>query len=176
MSNPYRQLPGVDALLKKSTPLLARWGHTQVAAALRVELDRTRQGLAAGEQTGWEAATILARTSAALEQQNSNSLKPVMNLSGTVLHTNLGRASLPEEAIEAVVTAAAQPCNLEFDLASGRRGDRESHIEELLCELTGAEAATAVNNNAAAVLLVLNTLALGGEVPVSRGELVEIGG
>lgn len=176
MVNPFRQLPGVDALLKQSTPLLARWGHTQVTGALRVELDRTRKSLAAGEQTGWEASAILARTSAALEQQNSSSLKPVLNLSGTVLHTNLGRASLPEEAIKAVVTAAGQPCNLEFDLASGKRGDRESHIEELLCELTGAEAATAVNNNAAAVLLVLNTLALNGQVPVSRGELVEIGG
>jgi L-seryl-tRNA(Ser) seleniumtransferase len=135
MVNPFRQLPGVDALLKQSTPLLARWGHTQV---LRVELDRTRKSLAAGEQTGWEASAILARTSAALEQQNSSSLKPVLNLSGTVLHTNLGRASLPQEAIKAVVTAAGQPCNLEFDLASGKRGDRESHIEELLCELTGA--------------------------------------
>jgi L-seryl-tRNA(Ser) seleniumtransferase len=174
--NPYRQLPGVDALLKQSTHLLARWGHTQVAAALRGELDRARQGLASGDQTRWESEAILARASDILEQQNNSSLKPVMNLSGTVLHTNLGRASLPEEAIDAVVTAARQPCNVEFDLASGQRGDRESHIEELLCELTGAEAATAVNNNAAAVLLVLNTLALGGQVPVSRGELVEIGG
>jgi len=174
--NPYRQLPGVDALLKQASPLLSRWGHTQVAAALRVELERTRRHIAAGEQVGWEASAILARASASLEQQNSNSLKPVMNLSGTVLHTNLGRACLPQEAIAAVVAAAGQPCNLEFDLASGQRGERESHIEALLCELTGAEAATAVNNNAAAVLLVLNTLASGGEVPVSRGELVEIGG
>jgi len=174
--NPYRQLPGVDALLKQSPELLGRWGHTRVAAALREELDRARHGLAAGDHTGCETAAILARAAAALEQQNSASLRPVLNLSGTVLHTNLGRASLPEQAIEAVITAARQPCNLEFDLTSGRRGDREDPIEELLCELTGAEAATAVNNNAAAVLLVLNTLALGGQVPVSRGELVEIGG
>jgi L-seryl-tRNA(Ser) seleniumtransferase len=174
--NPYRQLPGVDALLKQSPELLARWGHTQVAAALRQELDRARQGLAAEDPGGFEAAAILSRATAVLTQQNSASLRPVLNLSGTVLHTNLGRASLPEQAIEAIVTTARQPCNLEFDLATGRRGDRESHIEELVCELTGAEAATAVNNNAAAVLLVLNTLALGGQVPVSRGELVEIGG
>ena len=174
--NPYRRLPGVDTLLKQSPQLLARWGHTQVTTALRQELDRTRHSLSAGKPTDGETAAILARASATLEQQNSNSLKPVLNLSGTVLHTNLGRASLPQEAIDAVVVAAAQPCNLEFDLASGRRGDRESHVEALLCELTGAEAATAVNNNAAAVLLVLNTLALGGQVPVSRGELVEIGG
>tara|TARA_R110001592_G_scaffold337300_1_gene623424 strand:- start:8703 stop:10121 length:1419 start_codon:yes stop_codon:yes gene_type:complete len=174
--NPYRRLPGVDTLLKQSTQLLARWGHTQVTAALRQELDRTRRSLSAGKQSNGETAAILARAGATLEQQNSNSLKAVLNLSGTVLHTNLGRASLPQEAIDAVVAAATQPCNLEFDLASGRRGDRESHIEALLCELTGAEAATAVNNNAAAVLLVLNTLALGGQVPVSRGELVEIGG
>ena len=108
-SNPYRQLPGVDALLKQSTHLLARWGHTQVAAALREELDRVRQGLASGDQTRSEPEAILASASDKLEQQNSRSLKPVMNLSGTVLHTNLGRASLPDEAIAAVVTAAGQP-------------------------------------------------------------------
>ncbi len=172
----YRQLPGIDTLLKRSSELLGRWGHKQVSNAFRRELDSLRLGLQNGENVGIEIDSIKSAVVAKLEEANRPSLRPVLNLTGTVLHTNLGRASLPKKAVEAVVAAATQPSNLEFNLETGKRGDRESHIEALICELTGAEAATAVNNNAAAVLLVLNTLALAKEVPVSRGELVEIGG
>lgn len=174
--NPHRHLPGVDALLKQCPELLASCGHEQLTAALRAELASLRARIDAGEQIEITPAGIRQAVAAQLELDQQISLRAVFNLTGTVLHTNLGRASLPAEAIDAVVCAASYPSNLEFDLNTGKRGDREDHIESLLCELTGAEAATAVNNNAAAVLLVLNTLALGKQVPVSRGELVEIGG
>lgn len=172
----HRRIPSVDALLQQMPDALANWGRQQVTDALRAELDDVRAQIARGETPQTGADALQQRVSQRLQRSNSATLVPVINLSGTVLHTNLGRASLPREALDAVATVAAAPSNLEFDLDSGARGDRESHIEALVCELTGAEAATAVNNNAAAVLLVLNTLALNREVPVSRGELVEIGG
>lgn len=129
-----------------------------------------------------EAATIHIanlvhdRATAGCDAMLGSSLKPVFNLTGTVLHTNLGRAPLPQACIDSMVQVSSGASSLEFDIDAGRRGERDSHVEDWLCRLTGAEAATVVNNNAAAVLLVLNTVALQQSVAVSRGELVEIGG
>ena len=173
-------LPSLDRLLNAPpvAPLLERYGHSQVVAALRRELDQLRVRALAGElDRDALAADAIARVvEARLVSANQPRLRPVFNLTGTVLHTNLGRALLPEEATQAVARALAAPVNLEFDLARGGRGDRDDLVERHICELTGAEAATVVNNNAAAVLLLLNTLANRREVIVSRGELVEIGG
>ena len=167
-------LPSVDALLRapESAVLLGRFGRTAVTLVLRDILSARRQSRAFGAGTGAlvdEAADHLARRFA-------RSQRPVFNMTGTVLHTNLGRAPIPLEAAAAAAEAMAGATNLEYDLVAGQRGERDSHVSRMLCELTGAEAATVVNNNAAAVMLVLNTLALGREVPVSRGELIEIGG
>ena len=172
----YRQLPGIDTLLQQSPALQQRWGHELLTSAFRQQLTQIRADINAGKITEHSVAAIQDTVAKQLAAADNSSLRQIFNLSGTVLHTNLGRACLPQQAIDAVVCAAKHPSNLEFDLTTGKRGDRESHIEALVCALTGAEAATAVNNNAAAGLLVLNTLAMGREVPVSRGELVEIGG
>jgi L-seryl-tRNA(Ser) seleniumtransferase len=157
--------------------LIQQSGRATVTDAIREVLAAARADLAAGRPGGEVSEAILVdRVAAHLAAEARPSLRPVFNLTGTVLHTNLGRAPLPDEAVEAVSTAARRPANLEFDLESGARGDRDDHVEALLCRLTGAQAATVVNNNAAAVLLVLNTLAVRKEVPTSRGELIEIGG
>ncbi len=123
-----------------------------------------------------DETAIAAALSTRIDARLAPALKPVFNLTGTVLHTNLGRALLPDEAIAAVARVMCSPANLEFDLETGERGDRDALVDGLLCELTGAEAATIVNNNAAAVLLTVAALAAKREVVVSRGELVEIGG
>ena len=176
IDNLRRQLPSVDVVVQQLGDLIESLGQQQVTTAVRYELNSLRTMIDKGQTPKISFDDINTAVRNILNTRNQSSLRPVINLTGTVLHTNLGRAVLPQVAIDAVVSVSQSPSNLEFDLDCGIRGDRDVHIEQLVCELTGAEAATAVNNNAAAVLLVLNTLALDAEVPVSRGELVEIGG
>lgn len=175
----FAGLPAVDRLLRcpAAAALAERFGREPLTGALRQALAEARAALGAGaaaEAPGDDA--LLVRAAELLQQENAPALRAVHNLTGAVLHTNLGRALLPAEAIEAMQLVAQAPTNLEYALEEGRRGDRDAHLEAQVCALTGAEAATVVNNNAAAVLLVLNSLAAGREVPTSRGELVEIGG
>jgi L-seryl-tRNA(Ser) seleniumtransferase len=168
-----RGLPSVDAVMRSPAAQVAaaRFGHRAVVGAVRQELGELRRnGLAVAADDA--AALALAR----LETADAPLLKRVYNLTGTVLHTNLGRALVAEVAIAAAAAAMRNAVALEYDLDSGRRGDRDDVLRDLLRELTGAEDATVVNNNAAAVLLVLNTLSKGREAIVSRGELIEIGG
>jgi L-seryl-tRNA(Ser) seleniumtransferase len=172
------RLPAVHALLDDPAcqPLLARYGREQSVEVLRAVLNDLRANLRAGAAHDVTPSAILAQLEARLRGANASTLRPVYNLTGTVLHTNLGRALLPDEAVQAVVEALRWPMNLEWDIETGSRGDRDTLVEARLRELTGAEAVTIVNNNAAAVLLMLNALGAGREVIVSRGELVEIGG
>ena len=167
--------PALDKLLDSDglQALAQRHGRVPLRDAARAELERWR---AQSPPPPFDVAAFEAALTARLAAAAQPALRRVLNLTGTVLHTNLGRAVLAPEAVEAVLAVMRGPSNLEYDLAAGRRGDRDAPIEALLCELTGAQAATAVNNNAAAVLLVLSALADRREVPVSRGELVEIGG
>ena len=156
--------------------MVDEFGRVETTRTIRQVLAKLRGELAGTAHRAPDEPQILDQVSAALRERAAPSLRPVYNLTGTVLHTNLGRASLSEAAIEAVTRAAAGAGNLEYRIDEGRRGNRDQHVEELLLGLTGAEAATVVNNNAAAVMLILNTFARGREVPVSRGELIEIGG
>lgn len=173
----WPQLPSVDRIL--NTPQASTWqnqyGRSEVLHSTREVLGQIRIELS----TQTIAPTfdqVLQRIEYFLQNRAKPNLRPVFNLTGTVLHTNLGRATLPEAAIEAIAIAARQPCALEYALDERGRGDRDDVVLDLIQELTGAEAATVVNNNAAAVFLLLNTLAMRKEVIVSRGELVEIGG
>jgi L-seryl-tRNA(Ser) seleniumtransferase len=174
MTRPASPLPSVDSLLRspETDVLIHAFGRTAVVAALRDVLSVRRRDMA------FEAAPgrIIEEAAGMLSARFARSQRPVFNMTGTVLHTNLGRAPMPPEAAEAAAEAMRNATTLEFDVESGQRGDRDDHVKDLMCRLTGAEAATVVNNNAAAVMLVLNTLALGKEVAVSRGELIEIGG
>jgi len=172
-SDVRRTLPSIDQILNWPVirQLTEDYGRELTKQSINGELQRLRT-----TNQPCEPDQLVERVQQQLQQLLTPSLRKVFNLTGTVLHTNLGRAPLPEEAIVAMCDVARGASNLEFDLATGKRGDRDSHVEAWLCRLTGAEAATVVNNNAAAVLLTLNTLAKGKEVLVSRGELVEIGG
>ena len=173
-----RDLPSVSAVLNTSAAavLLERYGQKASADAIRATIEVARMAVQEGAGAVPTAERLANESRARLEMEDRSGARPLFNLTGTVLHTNLGRAVLAEAAVEAAVAAMQNPVALEFDLAAGKRGERDDHVRGLLCDLTGAEDATVVNNNAAAVLLVLNTLANGREAVVSRGELIEIGG
>ncbi|MEZ5532351.1 MAG: L-seryl-tRNA(Sec) selenium transferase [Steroidobacteraceae bacterium] len=175
-----RELPSVDRLLAQTgvTALIASAGRPAVVAAVRAQLGELRRLALGGSlpATALEPDALLEAIARRVADANLARIRPVINLSGIVLHSNLGRALLPDSAIEAVLATMRSPVDLEFDLESGRRGDRGTAIDGLLATLTGAEAATAVNNNAAAIVLTLAAIAKRREVLVSRGELIEIGG
>src|SRR5262245_27487832 len=163
-------LPSVDRILglAGTQALIQRFGREPVVDAVRELLQSVRKG---APMPNWDS-----QLPQVLEEKSKPRLRRVINRTGTVLHTNLGRALLPYEAVQAVAAEMTGACNLEYQLDSGSRGDRDDLVADLVRELTGAEAATIVNNNAAAVLLALNTLARGKEVVISRGEQIEIGG
>jgi L-seryl-tRNA(Ser) seleniumtransferase len=167
------RLPAVDRVLKSAAAvdLVERYGRQPATEAVRAVLADLRATRVIADEAG-----VAALAAGKLAIGMASSQRPVFNLTGTVLHTNLGRAVLAETAVTAMAGVLTRPSNLEFDVTDGKRGERDDHVRDWLCRLTDAEDATVVNNNAAAVMLVLNTLALGRDVPVSRGELIEIGG
>jgi L-seryl-tRNA(Ser) seleniumtransferase len=176
-----RELPSVDRLLShaQGRALCDRFNREFLLKCCRAVLDQCRTSIREGKSVRAEdldEAAILQRVEELIQANERPALERVVNATGTVLHTNLGRALLAREAVDAVRLAAEHPVNLEYDVARGTRGRREQLLERQLIDLTGAEAATVVNNNAAAVLLALNTIAERREVVVSRGELIEIGG
>lgn len=173
-----RRLPKVDALLERED-LVALGRHLPralVVEAVREAIDEVRRRILAGEPVDVDADEVAADAARIARRKAQRSLRRVINATGIVVHTNLGRSPLAPEAVEAVVEAASGYSTLEYDVESGERGSRHVHVESLICRLTGAEAALAVNNNAAAVMMVLAALARGREAIVSRGQLVEIGG
>ena len=178
MTDQRQHIPAVDRLLASDpfAPLLAEHPRDRVVRHLRTALDVVRERIARGDAAEASAEVLAADVGEAFRQDDVASLRRVINATGVVLHTNLGRAPLADAARDAMARTARGYTNLEFDLESGKRGSRYTHCVDLLCELTGAEAALVVNNAAAALVLGMNTLSLGTDVLVSRGELVEIGG
>ncbi|MGB6894416.1 MAG: L-seryl-tRNA(Sec) selenium transferase [Dehalococcoidia bacterium] len=176
-TSPFRRLPSVDRVLAdpEVRVLSARYVGNTVADLVREELEAARRAIAACAHS----PTFQQIVSAVLRHADATlapTLRPLINATGVILHTNLGRAPLSDETLAAMAAVGRGYSNLEFDLDAGQRGSRYVHLEEMLCRLTAAEAATAVNNNASAVLLTLSALAHGREVIISRGQLVEIGG
>jgi len=171
--NGFRQLPAVDTLLTAAPDLAVQYGHPRAVEAVRQALNEARDAIRNGEIVPSQTE-LIDRAQTLLSVRPSP--RPVINATGVILHTNLGRAPLSESAQQAMIAAAAGYSDLEYDLESGGRGKRDTHLETLITALTGAEAATVVNNNAAATLLMLTALAQKREVILSRGQLVEIGG
>src|SRR5688572_17954935 len=174
MTDPRRALPSVNTLLESDTvrPLLASTPRELVVNAVRDAVAAARDANDVPRSDGEWGTAI--RDALAIRQRRS--LRPLINATGVILHTNLGRAPLPTAALQAIIDSAAGACNLEYDVATGERGSRYVHAVALLRELTGAEDAIVVNNCASALVLALNSLAAGREAIVSRGELIEIGG
>ncbi|HAL61776.1 MAG TPA: L-seryl-tRNA(Sec) selenium transferase, partial [Chloroflexi bacterium] len=172
-----RKLPSVDALLKRGglEQLAAESGRRVVVAAIRETLEEARREVSAGQPCP-DLPTFVERVIDSVSLALRPTLRPVINATGVILHTNLGRAPLSDEARRAMEEVARGYSNLEYDLEAGERGSRYLHAEDLLSRLTGAEASLVVNNNAAALLLILTALARGKEVIISRSQLVEIGG
>lgn len=177
-----RSLPAVDELLRQESisEAVETYPRTLVVRAVRNVLDRNRQAILNGkvalDSQGFEQANLVKEILAEIQHLASFTLRRVINATGVIVHTNLGRSLLCQDALDRLQLIGSGYSNLEYDLTAGRRGSRYVHAEDILCEITGAEGALVVNNNAGAVLLALNTLAQGKEVVVSRGQLVEIGG
>ena len=171
-----RKIPKVDELLRLPELSELSCPHTILTESVRETIDRVRQQILSGEQPSLEAEQLCRQVLALVHKKTTMSLRPVINATGIVLHTNLGRARLSDAAVEAIHSVAQDYNTLEYNLEKGSRGSRYSHVEKLIAKLTGTEAAMVVNNNAAAVMLVLSTMTKGKEVITSRGELVEIGG
>jgi L-seryl-tRNA(Ser) seleniumtransferase len=171
-----RALPSVDALLQAGVELVESYGHDSTLQAIRNTLDVARRKIQAGDSVLINADVLLTETHNRLSELFQPTLRSVINATGVIIHTNLGRAPLSTQAIQAMNAVAAGYSTLEFDLNTGKRGSRLLHAEQLLIDLTGAEAAMVVNNNASATVLLLAALAKDREVIISRGQLVEIGG